>query len=83
MPEPVVMYTRAILLDLATTSIQEQEIEQACSYLHQSLALILQAHDVRLLHRVRMLREQLEPWSAIQAVKDVDERLRGFNGDLV
>ncbi len=80
MPEPAI-FTRAILLDLATTSIQEQEIEQACSYIHQSLALILQAHDMRLLHRVLRLREQLEPWAELQAVKEVDERLRHFNSD--
>ncbi len=77
--EPLAMFTRGILLDLATTSIQEQEIEQACSYMHQALDLILQAHDMRLLRRVRGLREQLEPWAGLQAVKEVDERLRGFN----
>jgi tetratricopeptide (TPR) repeat protein len=77
-PEPVAIFTRGILLDLATTSIQEQEIEQACSYMHQALDLILQAHAMKHLHRVRGLREQLEPWAGLQAVKEVDERLRGF-----
>ncbi|MBV9689831.1 MAG: helix-turn-helix transcriptional regulator [Ktedonobacteraceae bacterium] len=68
-------YTRAILLDLATTSIQEQEIEQACSYIQQSLALILPTHAMRQLHRVRTIREQLEPWAAVEAVRNLDERL--------
>jgi tetratricopeptide (TPR) repeat protein len=80
MLEPLAMFTREVLLDLATTSIQEQEIEQACSYMHQALDMIVQAHDMRLLHRVRGLREQLEPWAGLQAVKDMDERLRSFQG---
>ncbi len=78
MPESA-EYTPDILLDLATTSMQEQEIEQACSYIHQSLDIFLQVHAMRSLHRVRRLREQLEPWAGLQAVKEVDERLRAFN----
>ncbi|MBV9707797.1 MAG: helix-turn-helix domain-containing protein, partial [Chloroflexi bacterium] len=46
-PDTTAETTQSILLDLVTTSIQEQEIEQACSYIHQSLALILQAHAMR------------------------------------
>jgi len=78
MPEPLAVFTRGILLDLTTTSIQEQEIEQACSYIHQSLDIILPTHAMKDLHRVRRLREQLEPWAAVQAVKEVDERLMTF-----
>jgi transcriptional regulator with XRE-family HTH domain/tetratricopeptide (TPR) repeat protein len=73
------MFTRAILLDLATTSLQEQEIERVCSYIHQSLDIILPTRAMKELHRVRRLHQQLEPWAGLQAVKEVDERLRGFN----
>ncbi|MBV9690553.1 MAG: hypothetical protein JO202_12700 [Ktedonobacteraceae bacterium] len=83
MPEPLAVFTRGVLLDLATTSIQEQEIEQTCSYMHQSLDIILPTHAVKDLHRVRLLREQLEPWAGLQAVKEVDERLRSFQGDSI
>jgi tetratricopeptide (TPR) repeat protein len=78
--EPLAMFTRGILLDLAATSIQEQEIEQACSYMHQSLDMILSTHAMKDLRRIRMLHEQLEPWAAVQVVKDMDERLRSFQG---
>jgi tetratricopeptide (TPR) repeat protein len=74
MPEPA-QYTQAILLDLATTSMQEQEIERTCSYIQQSLDLILPTHTMRQLHRVRTLRQQLEPWAAVEAVRNLDERL--------
>jgi tetratricopeptide (TPR) repeat protein len=78
MPKPA-QYTQAILLDLATTSMQEQEIERTCSYIQQSLDLILPAHAMRQLHRIRTLREQLEPWAAVEAVKNMDERLHVFS----
>jgi transcriptional regulator with XRE-family HTH domain/tetratricopeptide (TPR) repeat protein len=82
-PKAVAIFTRGVLLDLATTSIQEQEIEQACSYMHQSLNLILQAHAMKHLHRLRVLREQLEPWAGLQVVKEVDERLMTFQGEAI
>ena len=75
-PEPAGAFSRAILLDLANTSRQAGEIEQACSYIHQSLDIITQTNAARYLQRVYKLRQQLEPWAMVQDVKNLDRRLK-------
>jgi DNA-binding XRE family transcriptional regulator len=76
--EPSGALRRAVLLDLAETSIQATAIEQACEYVTQALEIIVQTQAISSLQRVSTLREQLAPWSTMRDVKDLDEQLRAL-----
>jgi tetratricopeptide (TPR) repeat protein len=76
--EPSGALKRAVLLDLAEASIQTTAIEQACEYVTQALEIIVQTGATSSLQRVSTLEEQLEPWSTMQDVKDVDGQLRAL-----
>jgi DNA-binding XRE family transcriptional regulator/tetratricopeptide (TPR) repeat protein len=69
---------RAVLLDLAETSIQATAIEQACEYVTQALEIIVQTQAISSLQRVYTLRGHLAPWSTMRDVKDLDEQLRAL-----
>ncbi|HEU5383139.1 MAG TPA: bacterial transcriptional activator domain-containing protein [Ktedonobacteraceae bacterium] len=70
---------RAVLLDLAEASIQAHDIELACVYLEQSLEMAGEFHLTSVFQRIHHLRSQLDPWSDVQVVQDLDERLRPFS----
>ena len=80
--EPPGALRRAVLLDLAEVSIQTGIVEQACHYLKQSLEIIIQMQSTSSLQRLLRLRQQLQPWSSAQEVKDLDERLRSLHRSL-
>jgi len=80
--EPFGALRRAVLLDLAEVSIHVASIEQACHYLNQSLEIIIQMQSESSFQRLLKLRQQLEPWSTIQAVKEVDEQLSILKGSI-
>lgn len=81
--EPLATLRRAVLLDLAEASIQATAVEQACHYMKQALEISMQMQAIGSLQRVLRLRQQLEPWSTVQDVKDVDKQLRSFNSSLI
>ncbi len=80
--EPLAALRRAVLLDLAEASIQATAVEQACHYMKQALEISMQMQAIGSLQRVLRLRQQLEPWSTVQDVKDVDKQLRHFKSSL-
>ncbi|HJT59291.1 MAG TPA: helix-turn-helix domain-containing protein [Ktedonobacteraceae bacterium] len=65
-----------ILTDLASTCIERKEIEEACTYARQALALTIQAKSPALWQRINDIRKQLEAWQDIQDVKDFNDQLR-------
>ncbi len=65
-----------ILTDLASACIKRKEIEEACRYACQALALTAQAKSPALWQRINDVRNQLEPWRDIQVVKDFNAQLR-------
>jgi len=81
--EPSTALRRAVLLDLAEVSVQAAAVEQVCHYMKQALEISLQVQAISPLQRVLRLRQQLQPWSAVQDVKGVDEQLRRFNSSLI
>jgi transcriptional regulator with XRE-family HTH domain len=80
--EPSGALTRAVLLDLAEASIQATAIEQACSYITQTLDIITQMQTRSSLQRVFKLRQQLQPWAEVPTVKDLDEQLSRLKLDI-
>ncbi len=65
-----------ILTDIASACIERKEIEEACRYARQALALTAQAKSPALWQRINDIRQQLEPWKDIQDVKDFNAQLR-------
>ncbi len=65
-----------ILTDIASACIERKEIEEACTYARQALALTAQAKSPALWQRINDIREELEPWKDIQDVKDFNAQLR-------
>jgi transcriptional regulator with XRE-family HTH domain len=64
-----------VLVDLATSYVLQQEIEEACRCASQSLLLIAELKSSRVFQRVMSLRAQLEPWQTTAVVKRLDEQI--------
>ncbi len=67
-----------LLLDLASTYIQQKEIEQACTVAGQAIALPVEHRIPALVKRAQRLQATLDPWRTHTAVKNLDEQIVGF-----
>lgn len=72
-----------ILTDLASACIERKEIEEACKYARQALALTIQAKSPALWERINDIRQQLERWQDIQDVKDFNDQLRAVKNQPI
>jgi DNA-binding XRE family transcriptional regulator len=64
-----------VLIDLATTYLLQNEIEEACHNASQALMLITEIKSSRVFQRMLSLRTQMEPWETTKAVKHLDEQI--------
>jgi transcriptional regulator with XRE-family HTH domain len=64
-----------ILTDIAATYIQLEEIDEACAFASQALTTLMLTKSGSVLRRMRKLRNDLKPWEATRAVKNLDEEL--------
>lgn len=64
------------LIDFAWTLAQQKELEEACRYAGASLEFIQRRQSHTSLQRLLALRRNLDPWSELAVVKDLDERIR-------
>ncbi|WP_462202555.1 helix-turn-helix domain-containing protein [Frankia sp. CcWB3] len=70
---------RSLLMsDIAEVHIQRREIEAACHFAAESLAIVAQTDFSLGLARIRRAREHLRPWQHTQAVREFDEQLRAL-----
>ncbi|MCK9924367.1 helix-turn-helix transcriptional regulator [Frankia sp. AgPm24] len=70
---------RSLLLsDIAEVHIQRREIDAACHFAAESLAIVAQTDFSLGLARVRRAREHLRPWQHTQVVRDLDDQLRAL-----
>jgi transcriptional regulator with XRE-family HTH domain len=70
---------RSLLMsDIAEVHIQRREIEAACHFAAESLAIVTQTDFSLGLARVRRTREHLRPWQHTAAVRDLDDQLRAL-----
>lgn len=65
-----------ILADIATTYIQQEEIEEACTVASQALVYAAQTKSSRALQRLRVVQKDLRGWRDVSAVKRLNEQLR-------
>ncbi|WP_250291476.1 helix-turn-helix domain-containing protein [Frankia sp. CiP1_Cm_nod1] len=74
---PTTTKKRSLLLSaVAEVHIQQREIEQACQFAADALAIVAQTDFSLGLTRILHIRDHLSPWRGIQAVRDLDEQLR-------
>ncbi|SNQ50760.1 conserved hypothetical protein [Frankia canadensis] len=70
---------RSLLMsDIAEVHIQRREIEAACHFAAESLAIVAQTDFSLGLSRIRRTREHLRPWQHTAAVRDLDDQLRAL-----
>ncbi|EIV93216.1 helix-turn-helix transcriptional regulator [Frankia sp. QA3] len=70
---------RSLLMsDIAEVHIQRREIEAACHFAAEALAIVAQTDFSLGLARIRRTREHLRPWQHTQAVRDLDDQLRAL-----
>lgn len=72
-----------LLIDLATTYIHCNEIEEACKYASQALVLLSQSKSTRVHQRIVDLRRLLEPWKTTVAVQQLDEQMAALQPLMV
>ncbi len=65
------------LTRMAATYVLDEEIEEACRLANNALVVAQDTSSDRALERVLELREQLEPWSDTESVKELDGSLAG------
>lgn len=77
--EPTATKKRSLLMsDIAEVHIQRREIEAACHFAAEALAIVAQTDFSLGLTRVRRTRDHLRPWQHTQAVRDLDDQLRAL-----
>jgi len=66
-----------VLLALATTHVQEREVEEACRVAGEAMSLPSEDRTGPIETRWGELRGRLEPWAAVPAVRDLDDVAAG------
>ena len=67
-----------VLLLIASTYVQEHEIEEACRLADEALSLPNPQRIGPILQRAHDLRQQLEPWHTLPTVIALDQRLHAM-----
>jgi hypothetical protein len=76
---PAATKKRSLLLsDVAEVQIQRRDIDAACRFAADALAIVAQTDFSPGLSRVQRVRERLAPWQSAQPVRDLDEQLRAL-----
>jgi hypothetical protein len=64
-----------VLADIAASSIQLQEVEQACSYASEVVDIVALGSSGFLRKELNKLRQQLTPFAATAPVKTLDQQI--------
>ncbi len=76
---PTATKKRSLLMsDIAEVHIQRREIEAACHFAAEALAIVAQTDFSLGLTPVRRTPDHLRPWQHTQAVRDLDDQLRAL-----
>ena len=74
--DPQAIRRRSTLFtDLGIAHAQQGNIQEACTFANQALAITTRTKSRSVLERVRTLFSELEPWKETEAVKDLAEQL--------
>ena len=64
-----------LFTDMGIAHAQQGNVQHACQYAIQALAITAQTKSLSVLERVRQVRTELEPWKDTEEVKDLERHL--------
>lgn len=65
----------ALLIDIASTYAQQGDVEGACEFAIQALAIMAQTKSQTVAKRLLAFRQELEPWKETQSVQNLDQQV--------
>ena len=65
----------ALLIDVASTNAQQENVEGACERAIEALSITAQTKSRTVVQRLFTLRSELEPWKETKDVKNLDEQI--------
>jgi len=65
----------ALLIDVASTYAQQENVEGACEHAIEALSITAQTKSRTVVQRLFTLRSELEPWKETQDVRNLDEQI--------
>ncbi|WP_434581961.1 transcriptional regulator [Carbonactinospora thermoautotrophica] len=71
-----------VLADIATSHVLDQEVEHACATLHQALDHLDVSWYAIGAARIREVREQLDPWDSVTAIRELDDRIYSWGNTM-
>jgi tetratricopeptide (TPR) repeat protein len=69
------IHNTIVLVDLARTYIQQEEIEEACRRAHEALNIMVHLKSARVFQRILDFRRELETWKDTEHVRDLDQQI--------
>ncbi|HEY6286970.1 MAG TPA: hypothetical protein VIX20_15010 [Ktedonobacteraceae bacterium] len=74
--DPQAMRRQSTLFtDMGIAYAQQGDMQRACQYAVQALAITMQTKSLSVLERVRLVYTELEPWKDREDVKDLERQL--------
>ena len=64
-----------LFTDMGIAHAQQGNVQHACQFAIQALAITTQTKSLSVLERVRQVRTELEPWKDMEEVKDLERHL--------
>ena len=65
----------ALLIDIASTYAQQEDVEGACEQATQALSILAQTKSQAVAKRLLTLRHELEPWNETHSVHNLDQQM--------
>jgi tetratricopeptide (TPR) repeat protein len=68
----------ALLIDIASTYVQQKEVEAACEHITQAIIILAQTRSKTVMQRLLTLRQDLDPWHDTSYVKTIDNHIEAL-----
>lgn len=82
LPDADVKQRPVVAADLAAVEVAAQDVPAACDRARQALDALAEVWYATGMERIRQVRRSLRPWQEEQCVRDLDDRLYGWNTSL-
>ena len=82
LPASDVKQRSVVLADLAAVEVAAKDVRAACVRAEEALDALSEIWYATGMERIRRLRQTLRPWQNEQCVRDLDDRLYGWNSSL-
>ncbi len=69
------IHNAIVLVDLAKTYLQMEEIEEACELVSKAIPIMVQLRSARVFQRILDLRQDLELWKNTEYVRNLDKQI--------